>query len=166
MFRTRQRDVTESIFVGYLNTPPDPRIDVKVIDEFDACHHHFGCTWHYLIKVDGTVEAGRDLLTIGAQPKRSGLKLRCISIGIVGGRDSETYELTDTITTEQEASLEALMQWLADTLQVSLEVEDRVTDRAARHKDKIRLREERRRLREAEEELDFMQAQQDQLEDT
>lgn len=155
MFRTRERDSTDTIFVSYTNTPPDPRIDVRVMDDFDAHAGHFGLTYHYLIKTDGTIQEGRPIMTIAAQPKNLAIKLHCIAIGIVGGRDPETYELEDTITTEQEASLEDLMQHLADTLQVELTVEDRVTDRAALHAEKMRLKEQRRRLRNLKEDKAF-----------
>jgi hypothetical protein len=127
-FKTRARDRTTSIFVGYLNSPPDPRIGAKVADQIDAGRSYFGVRWNFILKVDGTIEHARGWRTIPAAPsKPAWLAQECISIGIVGGIDW-SLKHANTITPEQEASLEALMQHLANTLQVPLEVTDRVTD--------------------------------------
>ena len=156
--KTREREITTDIYLAYINCPPDPRVDSKVIDAFDAMRGNFGITWHLLIRMDGTIERGRDFHTVGAQPPRDGKGLyreTTISIGVVGGRNGETYEVEDTLTDAQAEAIEACLQYCADTAGVPLEVTDRVTDRALRHEqaqeEYQRIREER--LRERHEEL-------------
>jgi N-acetylmuramoyl-L-alanine amidase len=157
LFKTRERDQTTSIFLSYINSPPEPRICANVIDQYDCHKGSFGIGWHFLVRMDGTIEQGRDLMTIAAHPRNPWhLQQTCISIGVVGGRNAETFEVENTLTPEQDESIEWLMQHLADELQVPLEVEDRVTDQFAPNEVFLRgwdavkqWREERRLEREA-----------------
>ena len=69
--------------------------------------------YHYVIDLDGTIEAGRDLETIGAHCK--GHNQNSIGICYIGGRDAYTYAPADTRTDAQKASL-AVAQILAFAL--------------------------------------------------
>mgnify|MGYP000072881165 FL=1 len=108
--------------VRYTNTLNDPRIDTAFLDWIDACKKYFGCTYHYVIMTDGTIEIGRDPETISSAGKRI-YHWDHINIGVVGGLDEQGNQVANE-TPEQEAALEWLMQALADTLQVELTVTD------------------------------------------
>lgn len=66
--------------------------------------------YHYIIDIDGTIEAGRDVEKAGAHCSNHNAK----SIGIcyVGGQNAETKEPEDTRTDEQKASLLLLLKFL------------------------------------------------------
>lgn len=66
--------------------------------------------YHYVIDLDGTIEAGRDVETIGAHCK--GHNQNSIGICYVGGRNMHTYEPADTRTDAQKASLVLLLKYL------------------------------------------------------
>lgn len=66
--------------------------------------------YHYVIDLDGTIEAGRDIETIGAHCK--GHNPNSIGICYVGGRDKNTLEAKDTRTDAQKASLVLLLKYL------------------------------------------------------
>jgi hypothetical protein len=129
LFKTREREHTKGIFVGYLNTPPDPRICVEVMDEYDCCHGNFGVRHHFIVKTDGTVQVGRDIRTVAAHSRTQFDRWEQVAIGVVGGRNPDTYTVEDTLTDAQAAAIEELLQYCADTLGVPLEVHDKVTDR-------------------------------------
>jgi hypothetical protein len=126
LFKTRSRERTTGIYLSYLNCPADPRIDARVIDEYDACKFNFGCTWNCIVKLDGTIEAGRDFEIIPAQPRRSIDRWYTIAIGVVGGRSLEPpFKIEDTLTPEQHDAIEWLLQECADRVGNPLEVTDR-----------------------------------------
>ena len=66
--------------------------------------------YHYVIDLDGTIEAGRDLETIGAHCK--GHNQNSIGICYVGGKTKDMKETKDTRTDAQKASLLILLKYL------------------------------------------------------
>lgn len=66
--------------------------------------------YHYVIDLDGTVEAGRELDCIGAHCK--GHNTNSIGICYIGGADRETIKPKDTRTDKQKASLLLLLKYL------------------------------------------------------
>jgi hypothetical protein len=100
----------------------DPRIDAAFLDLIDSKKGYFGLTYHYIIRTNGQIEIGRDPKTISSVGKRH-LQPSQIVIGIVGGLSLDAKQEANE-TPEQEAALEWLMQALADTLMVPLEVTD------------------------------------------
>ena len=105
----------------------DPRIDAAFLEPIDSKKGFFGLTYHYIIRTNGHIEIGRNPKTISSAGKRH-LQHSQIVIGIVGGlsfdADNNSVKQVANETPEQEASLEWLMQALADTLRVPLEVTD------------------------------------------
>ena len=69
---------------------------------------HIG--YHYVIDLDGTVEAGRDLDCIGAHCK--GHNTNSIGICYIGGADRDTMKPKDTRTDAQKKSLLLLLKYL------------------------------------------------------
>lgn len=123
MFPTVHREKTTGLFVRYTHHPADPRIDAATIDLEHAKTGRFGIGWNYLVLVDGTVEICRHPLSVGAMG-RDVYKMDNIQIGVVGGRDRDTGEFSETLTPAQRDALEALYQKLADTLGVALEIDE------------------------------------------
>ena len=131
-FATRERPSTQSLWVRYTNTVNDPRIDAAFLDPLDGKKGYFGLTYHYIIRTNGHIEIGRDPKTISSVGKRH-LQPSQIVIGIVGGlslgvsgpspSDISVQQAANE-TPEQEVALEWLMQALADTLMVPLEITD------------------------------------------
>lgn len=66
--------------------------------------------YHYVIDLDGTIEAGRDTECIGAHCK--GHNTNSIGICYIGGADRDTLNPKDTRTDEQKASLLLLLKYL------------------------------------------------------
>lgn len=66
--------------------------------------------YHYVIDLDGTIEAGRELDCIGAHCK--GHNTNSIGICYIGGADRYTLKPKDTRTDEQKASLLLLLKYL------------------------------------------------------
>lgn len=127
LFKTSLREQTTRIVLNYTGHVPDPRIDAQYIDHSDACRSYLGITHHYLVKTTGNIEIGRDPLTKSPRTRQRRLHNTAIFIGFVGGLDPETGYRANTITDEQDASLEWLMQAISDSLGVPLEVTDMLT---------------------------------------
>ena len=66
--------------------------------------------YHYVIDLDGTIEAGRDTECIGAHCK--GHNTNSIGICYIGGADRDTLKPKDTRTDEQKKSLLLLLKYL------------------------------------------------------
>ena len=66
--------------------------------------------YHYVIDIDGTIEAGRPIEQAGAHC--SGHNQNSIGICYVGGKDAKTGEPKDTRTEAQKASLLLLLKFL------------------------------------------------------
>jgi len=88
----------------------------------------FSCLFHYVIRTSGLIEIGRHPATVSTRSRELQRLHFGLHIGIVGGIDPETGARMHTITPEQEASVEYLMQRLADYLQEPLEVHDHIAD--------------------------------------
>lgn len=130
--------------MAYTDHVPDPRIDAQFLDEFDSRKAYLGCTYHFVVKVDGTAEIGRKPSTISSRIKKN-LQHDHILIGVVGGRDEEGNRVS-TITPAQRNTVELLMQKIAEALQVPLTVTDYVENK--------RLRDEAIQADQVEEELE------------
>ena len=66
--------------------------------------------YHYVIDLDGTIEAGRDTECIGAHCK--GHNTNSIGICYIGGADRYTLKQKDTRTDKQKSSLLLLLKYL------------------------------------------------------
>lgn len=126
MFKTMERPETTGVFVAYTRTIADPRIDAAFFDTIHCQRGYFGGLWHYVVRLDGTVEIGRGPRTISSYSSDSFYAETQIYIGIVGGRDFDTGDFKQTVTPEQDAAVEELIQAIANALNVELEVVSRV----------------------------------------
>lgn len=124
LFTSQLRDETDSISVQYSGTAADPRIDAAALDYFDAKRGFFGASFHYVIKIDGTIEVARNPRSRTARTRNYAARSRAIHVAVVGGYNAETGRRLHTTTNAQEAALEALYQLLADTLGVPLTIYD------------------------------------------
>lgn len=103
------RQITE-IIIHCADTPEGR--DVKA-DEIRRWHKNErgwrDIGYHYVIDLDGTIEAGRDVETAGAHC--TGHNAKSIGICYVGGCDAQ-MQPKDTRTDEQKASLLLLLKYL------------------------------------------------------
>ena len=103
------RQITE-IIVHCADTPEGR--DVRA-DEIRRWHKNergwSDIGYHYVIDLDGTIEAGRDIETAGAHC--TGHNAKSIGICYVGGCDAK-MQPKDTRTDEQKASLLLLLKYL------------------------------------------------------
>lgn len=87
-------------------TPPDMDVDAKTIGEWHTRQGWRGCGYHYVIKLDGTVEKGRAISTPGSHCK--GHNAHSIGVCYVGGLDANGVP-ADTRTDQQKAALLKLL---------------------------------------------------------
>ena len=123
-FPTRERLSTTGLNISYTNTIADDRIDAHAMDYFDACKAYLGCTFHYVIRLDGVVEIGRNPRTLSSRGRSATRKQDTIFIGVVGGLNFEDGKRIDSITDAQREAVAELEQAIADTLNTPLDVID------------------------------------------
>lgn len=90
------------IIIHCSDTPPTHDWGAK---EITVCHKQRGfrtCGYHYVVRIDGTVEKGRNLSEAGAHCK--GFNAHSIGICYIGGRDAAGH-IADTRTPSQKAAL-------------------------------------------------------------
>lgn len=124
MFPTRERPETTALNISYTNTIADYRIDAAAMDYFDARRSYLGCTFHYVIMLDGSIEIGRDPKTLSSRGRCAARRHDTVFIGVVGGLNDEDGRRKDTITDAQREAVAKLEQAIADTLDTSLDVID------------------------------------------
>lgn len=131
LFTVLDRDITNKLLVGYTNHVPDPRIDAAFIDYTDASRGYFGCSHHYVIGTTGRIEVGRNPRTRSTNTKQRRMHREAIHIGVVGGLSADTGYRVATMTEAQNEAVEWLIQAIADTLGVPLELTDNLEHWAA-----------------------------------
>ncbi|QLL42821.1 hypothetical protein [Sulfitobacter pontiacus] len=100
-FPTRERLPTTGLNTSYTNTVPDNRIDAHAMGYFDACMGYLGCTFHYVIRLDGVDEIGRNPKTLSSRGRSTTRRHDTIFIGVVGGLNFEDGKRIDNITDTQ-----------------------------------------------------------------
>lgn len=123
-FPTVERTETAALNIAYTNTIADDRIDAAAMDYLDACKSYLGCTFHFVILLDGMVEIGRNPKTLSSRGRSAARRYDTIFIGVVGGLNCETGTREDTMTDAQRDAVAALEQAIADTLNKPLDVID------------------------------------------
>lgn len=87
-------------------------VDASTVDRWHRDLGWAGIGYHYLIRLDGTIEAGRPINAVGSHV--SGFNSNSISICYVGGLDKQGQP-KDTRTPEQKASMKLLRKSLLAT---------------------------------------------------
>lgn len=103
------------IIVHCSATPEGRDISANTIDSWHKKRGWSGIGYHYVVKIDGTIEYGRDITKTGAHVK--GHNKGSIGICYIGGVESERGEngkwiAKDTRTPEQKESLLLLLKTL------------------------------------------------------
>ncbi|MGQ0595829.1 N-acetylmuramoyl-L-alanine amidase [Aquabacterium sp.] len=91
-------------------TKPSVYVDRAVIDRWHRAKGWLGIGYHFVIKRDGTVEAGRSLDKVGAHVE--GHNTGNIGVCLAGGLNEKTAASEDNYTPEQKNSLAKLLKTL------------------------------------------------------
>lgn len=92
-------------------TPEGRDVDAEEITRWHKNKGWSGCGYHYVVKLDGTIEEGRSVQMVGAHTK--GHNVGSIGIVYVGGCD-RFMSPKDTRTTEQDTALTNLLSALLE----------------------------------------------------
>lgn len=90
------------IIVHCTDTPEGREVTVSDVDRWHREKGWAGCGYHYLVRLDGTVERGRAISRPGAHCKNH--NAHSIGVCYAGGRDTNG-DAADTRTKEQKAAL-------------------------------------------------------------
>ena len=104
----KERDITE-IIVHCSATIEGKDFNAKDINQWHTANGWAGIGYHYVVKIDGTVEKGRDVRKIGAHCY--GHNKHSVGVCYIGGLDAEENP-KDTRTAEQKDSLWHLVNML------------------------------------------------------
>lgn len=106
------RKSTTFIAVHCSASVPDIATDAKVIDRWHRQRGFLMIGYHYVIKIDGTIEKGRDEDAIGAHVE--GYNAVSVGICLVGGVDANgpTGKPVNNFSKEQFAALAGLLKTL------------------------------------------------------
>jgi N-acetylmuramoyl-L-alanine amidase len=102
------RDINK-IILHCSATPEGTNISANTIDQWHKKRGWSGIGYHYVVKIDGTIEYGRDITKTGAHVK--GHNTGSIGICYIGGCDLHMNP-KDTRTAEQKESLLLLIKTL------------------------------------------------------
>jgi len=102
------RDINK-IIIHCSATPEGRDISANTIDQWHKERGWSGIGYHYVIKIDGSIEYGRDINKTGAHVK--GYNKGSIGLCYIGGCDSD-MNAKDTRTLEQKESLLLLLKTL------------------------------------------------------
>lgn len=111
------RDINK-IILHCSATKEGKNFDVNDIREWHKQRNFSDVGYHYVIKLDGTIQDGRDITKIGAHCK--GKNLGSIGICYIGGLD-ENGKGKDTRTKEQKESLLKLIDELLIAYDLSID---------------------------------------------
>lgn len=100
----------KEIIIHCADTPEGRDDKAEDIDRWHKQRGFDRIGYHYVIDLDGTIEAGRDPDCIGAHCK--GHNTNSIGICYIGGADRDTLKPKDTRTDAQKASLLLLLKYL------------------------------------------------------
>lgn len=99
----------DEIIVHCSATKAGRNVDAMEIDRWHKARGFKCIGYHFVVKLDGKIEAGRSISEIGAHCK--GKNSHSIGVVYVGGLD-ESGKPTDTRTDAQKVALRALLQTL------------------------------------------------------
>lgn len=107
-----ERKRTDLIVIHCSATPPENNVTAKDIDRWHRAEGWTKIGYHFVIKRDGVVETGRDLLEIGAHCfPPAGINSRSVGVCLVGGiSDAKTKTPENNFTEVQWESLKKLVE--------------------------------------------------------
>jgi N-acetyl-anhydromuramyl-L-alanine amidase AmpD len=105
------RAKTDLIIVHCSATKPSQDINAKTIDRWHRARGWLKIGYHFVIKRDGTVEKGRELMEPGAHAK--GYNANSVGVCLVGGL-AEDGKADCNFTKEQWQSLATLVEELSE----------------------------------------------------
>lgn len=97
------RQSTELIIVHCSATPAKMNVDAKEIDRWHRGKGWLKIGYHFVIKRDGTVQKGRELMEPGAHAK--GYNHNSVGVCLVGGMDAANKQPENNFTDHQWTSL-------------------------------------------------------------
>ena len=103
--RALNREINE-IIIHCTDTLPLDNIDMAWVDRLHRNQGWDCCGYHFVVKTDGTVEQGRDIVKAGAHCH--GHNVESIGIAYVGGNDYDGRH-ADTRTPAQHVAIRALL---------------------------------------------------------
>jgi len=101
----------DEIILHCTATPEGREVTVAEIDNWHRQRGFDGCGYHYIVHLDGTVEAGRPLAEVGAHCK--GHNSHSVGIAYVGGLDRNGNP-KDTRTDAQRKTLRLIVSHFLD----------------------------------------------------
>lgn len=115
-----KRKITDAIVVHCSATPEGREHDVTDIRRWHKQRGFSDVGYHFVVKLDGTVEKGREEYLCGAHCVEGGMNRRSIGVCYIGGMDKQMKNAKDTRTPEQKESLRKLVR----TLQQKYDIPD------------------------------------------
>lgn len=109
LFKTVDRGDTRFIAVRDTRTQAHQSIDIKEMDLRHCRQGRLGVGYHFLLLVDGSIQLGRNLKTVGSHSRK--YDANSVAIGVVGGVNKEG-ELANTRSPDQLLSLDELSAFL------------------------------------------------------
>ncbi len=109
----KTRTKTDLIVIHCAATPPGRDIGVDEIRKWHRKRGWLDIGYHFVIRIDGTIEDGRPVDTMGAHVRN--FNSTSIGVCMVGGLDEEMNPSGDYFTPEQWETLALLVEQLADT---------------------------------------------------
>ena len=103
------REINE-IIVHCSATREGQDIDASTIDEWHKARGWSGIGYHFIVKLNGSIEYGRMVDKVGAHCK--GHNTNSIGVCYIGGVENDVKTPKDTRTSEQIASLLTLLRFL------------------------------------------------------
>jgi len=118
---SNQRKETSYVIIHSSHTAPKENLDVKDLDTEHRKKGLFSCAFHYVIKRDGTVQEGRDILLSGVHVEGNPDITNKNSIGVclIGGKSVEN-KADCNYTFKQYTSLVNLVKELKQQYAVSV----------------------------------------------
>jgi N-acetylmuramoyl-L-alanine amidase len=119
---SNKRKDTSYVIIHSSNTTPVQILDVKDLDTEHRKKGLLSCAYHYVIKRDGTVQEGRDILLSGVHIEGNPDITNKNSIGVclIGGKSLKNGTPDCNYTFKQYTSLVSLIKELKDKYTVSV----------------------------------------------
>ena len=107
-----RRKITDSIVIHCSATPEGRDYDVAEIRRWHLARGFSDVGYHFIVRLDGTIEAGRPEWAVGAHCVEAGMNRRSIGVCYIGGMNKDMSRPMDTRTEAQKRSLVKLVRQL------------------------------------------------------